>query len=93
MSGRFSYIVLATRFAIVPCVLAGTFEPPLPSGSPPHRKEWVWIQVADVEHYMLPIAADHNPEESTAKQPFTSCGRLTANELNLKGIPHEGTRY
>ena len=55
MSGRFAYIALATFFAIVPCVLAGTFEPPLPSGSPPHRKEWVWIQVADVEHYMLPI--------------------------------------
>jgi hypothetical protein len=55
MSGRFSLIALGTFIALVPVVLADTFEPPLPFGSAPHRKEWVWIQVVDVEHYMLPI--------------------------------------
>ena len=55
MSSRFSSIALGTFIVQVPVVLADTFEPPLASGSAPHKKEWVWIQVVDVEHYMLPI--------------------------------------
>ena len=42
-------------FALVPVTRADTFEPPVPGGSAPHVNEWIWIQVADVDHYMLPI--------------------------------------
>jgi hypothetical protein len=100
MSGRFSCIALATFFAIVPCVLAGTFEPPVPSGSPPNRKEWVWIQVADVEHYMLPILyfstgrfRTRVPEVLIVLPPksYQVVATLTADQVTRPGCPTSWT--